>query len=243
MRTKIYFLFTVLLSFALVSPGQSVSINSRRVEYTRPRPASEEKAKVTIDHPVIKAATRSLSRRIAQTISFSRVLGIDLKHELNGDDQWLEAAGYDVDINKNGVLCVNLWMSGTGQFWSMFNRPVVVDLKTGKRVTAEMVFKDMSGLAATVKKHQQAEIAQAKIDIPKTEGYSNFDTGVLFETADLTVRDLSEFAVTDEGLVFKYDYGFPRIMWEIQPQGVYVVPWSEARPFIRCRGLLGKFVC
>lgn len=243
MKTKIYFLFPVLLAFALSSAGQSISITSRRIEYERPRPANEEKAKVTIEYPIVKAATRSLSRKIGQIIGFSRVFNIDLKQELNGDDQWLEAAGYDVDVNKNGILCVNVWMSGTGQFWSTFNRPVVVDLKTGKRVTAGMVFKDMAGLVAVVKKHQQAEIAQAKIDISKTEGYSNFDTGVLFETADFTVQNLREFAVTSDGLVFRYDHGFPRIMWEIQPQGVYIVPWSEARPFIRCRGLLGKFVC
>jgi hypothetical protein len=237
-----FFLLLLVFAFASSSPGQSVSITSRRVTYNRPHPSSEDKAKIVVDYPIVKAATRSLSRKIAQTIEFSSAMNVDLKRESNGEDQWLEAAGFDVDINKNGILCVTLWASGTGQFWSILSRPVVIDLKTGNRVTANMVFTNLSGLAAVVKKHQAAEVAQAKIDIPKMEGYSDLDTNELFELTDFTVQRLREFAVTRDGLVFKYDYGFPRLIVDAQPQGVYLIPWSEAKPFIRRRGLLRKFI-
>jgi hypothetical protein len=242
MKTAIHLLLPALLALAFSAFGQSVSISAHRVTYTRLHPKSEDKAQIIIDYPLIKASSRALSRKIRRSIGFSGVMKMDLRRELYGDEQWLEAAGFDVDMNKHGVLSVTLWASGTGQFWSSLSRRVVVDLKTGNRVTAGMVFTDLTGLAAVVKKHQDAEIARAGIDIPKTEGWSDLNTAALFETADITARNLSEFAVTGDGLVFNYDYGFPRLMRELQPPGVYVVPWSEAKPFIRRGGLLGKFV-
>jgi hypothetical protein len=133
-------------------------------------------------------------------------------------------------------------MSGSGHFSSTFSRDVVIDLKTGRAVKADDVFENMDGLAKVVFKYQQAEIEQAMIDIPKMEGYGDFDSGKWFGDMTINIQNLQEFSVSDDGVIFKFEYGFPRIMLSAQPPGIFLIKWQEMKPYIRRRGLLGKLV-
>jgi hypothetical protein len=167
-------------------------------------------------------------------------MGLNLR---NADsDQWLEAAGFDVDYNRNGILSVTLWISGSGHFSSTMYRRIVVDIRTGRQVTTAMVFRDMPGLARLVREHQLKEIERAKKEIPKMEGFGDFDSARWCGTSNITPDNLREFSVGDDGVTFRYDYGFPRIMLPAQPEGVFLISWRELKPFIRRGGLLGKLV-
>lgn len=234
-------LFSLVLASALTAFGQDVFVTPRRVIYNRAKPLSEDKARIIIDYPRVKSASPRLSREIERTLSFAKVFNLDLKSEMSGD-QWLESAGFLVNYNKNGLLSVTLSMSGTGHFYSTMQRSVAVNLKTGKQVTIDSVFDNLDGVRELVFARQQAEIEQAQIDIPKMEGYAEFDGGRWFGDSNITLLNLQEFSVSEEGVIFKYDYGFPRIMKDIQPAGVFLILWSELKPFIRRDGLLGKFV-
>lgn len=241
MRKRYCLLFLIVLVSALSASGQGILITPHRVVYKRSKPLSEDKARIVVDYPRVQGASRIISRRIERSISLERVLDLDLKREMSGD-QWLESAGFVVNYNKNGILSITLSMSGTVQFYSTMERSVVVDLKSGKQVPAGSVFDDLDGVRKMVSAHQQAEIEQALLDIPKIEGYADFDGARWFRDSRITLINLREFSVSEEGVTFKYDYGFPRIMLEVQPPGVFLITWSELQPFIRRRGLLGKFV-
>ena len=231
----------IVLVSAFSAFGQDVLITPRRVIYKRAKPLSEEKARIIIDYPKIKAASPSLSRKIERAISFARIFNLSVKREMSGD-QWLESAGFFVNYNKKGVLSLTLSISGSGHFSSTMERSVVVDLKTGKQASASSVFNNLDGVRDLVYARQQAEIEQAQIDIPKREGYADFDGGRWFGDSTITLMNLQEFSVSDEGVTFKYDYGFPRIMKDIQPPGVFLIPGRELKPFIRRGALVGKFV-
>ena len=231
-----------ILAFAFVAYGQRVTITKQTLSYRRPNPNSPEKARIVVSYPRIRSTNRALSRRIKRNISFERIFNLDLKSEINGRDQWLESAWFEVDYNKKRILSVTLSMSGSGHFSSTISRSVVVDLKTGRAVKAGDVFDNMDGLAKLVFKYQQAEIKQAMIDIPKMEGYADFDSGRWFGDMTINILNLQEFSVSDDGVTFKFDYGFPRIMLPAQPPGVFLIKWQELKPFISRRGLLGKLV-
>jgi hypothetical protein len=238
MKTRSYFFILIVLAFASPAFGQDVLITPKRVIYKRANPLSEDKAQITVDHPKVSGPARGISRKIERAISFARLMNLNVEQQ----SQWLEAAGFDVDHNRNGVLSVTLWMSGTGHFSSTMYRRVVVDTKKGEPATAESVFTDLRGLAALVRTYQIKEIEQAKKDIPKMEGYGDFDGARWFDVSSITAEDLQEFSVGPDGVTFTYDYGFPRIMVPAQPGGVFLITWRELKPFIRRGGLLGKLV-
>jgi hypothetical protein len=227
--------FSVFACFSGVF-AQHVVITPREVIYNRKNAVSAEKARVMVVYPQIKAPTAALSRRIQKTVT-----RLDVKRDIIAD-QWLESAGYFAGYNKNGILSITLSMSGTGAFSSTLYRYFVVDLKTGEEASVHRVFKDLPGLAALIRTHQKNEITEAKKEISLQSDYPSELANRFLDTADFTVRNLREFAISDEGVTFIYDYGFPRIIYPIQPNGNFQLTWRELKPFISRRGLLGKFI-
>lgn len=221
--------------------AQSAAISPRKIVYFRSNPASADKARVTVVYPKVRTANAVLSRRIENAIGFAQLTGLNTRRGVD-DDQWLESAEYTVDYNKKGVLSITVSMSGTGAFSSTLSRSVVVDLKTGRRITAGKAFRDLPGLAALVRSYQREEIEQTKKEIASQSDYPADFVNRFLDTAELTAQNLHEFSVGEEGVTFIYDYGFPRIIRPVQPAGVFLVPWRELKAFIPRGGLLGKFV-
>jgi hypothetical protein len=228
-------LFSVFAGFSAMF-AQHVVITPREVVYNRKNAVSVEKARVTVVYPEIKAANPALSRRIQKTVT-----KLDVKRDIIAD-QWLESAGYFVGYNKNGILSITLSMSGTGAFSSTLYRYLVVDIKTGEQISVNRVFRDLPGLAALIRAHQKNEITEAKKEIGLESDYPTELAIRFLDTADFTVQNLRECSVRDEGVTFIYDYGFPRIIYPIEPTGNFQLTWKELKPFISRRGLLGKFI-
>jgi hypothetical protein len=227
--------FSVFACFSAVF-AQKVVITPHEVIYNRKDPVSVEKARVTIVYPKIKASTAALSRRIQKTVT-----RLDVKRDIVAD-QWLESAGYFVGYNKNGILSITLSMSGTGAFSSTLYRYLVVDIKTGEEASINRVFRDLPGLAALIRTHQKNEITEAKKEISLQSDYPAELAIRFLDTADFTLQNLREFSISDDGVTFIYDYGFPRIIYPIQPNDNFQLTWKELKPFISRRGLLGKFI-
>jgi hypothetical protein len=233
---KFFAALFIVFCFSHGALAQSVVVTPRKVIYSRRDPVSVEKARVTVVYPKIKAATAALSRRIQKTVT-----KLDVKRDII-TDQWLESAEYFVGYNKNGILSITLSTSGTGAFSSTLYRYIVADIKTGEEASVNRVFRDLPGLAALIRTRQKNEIAKAKKEIGLQSDYSSELAFRFLDSADFTVRNLREFSVGDEGVTFIYDYGFPRIIYPIQPTGNFQLAWKELKPFISRRGLLGKFI-
>ena len=56
-----------------------------------------------------------------------------------------------------------------------------------------------------------------------------------------TRQNLDEFAVSDKGVTFLYDAGFPHVIQALQPAGEYFFSYAELRPHIKGNGPLGIF--
>lgn len=240
MKKSLLFII-ILLAFSTVCFAQSVKITGKKITYTRPKPIADYKKTFTINYPKVKAATTALSKKIENTISFAKVLSLNIEEE-KGEYQWLEEADYDVNYNKNGILSIYLSMSGTAAYPSTTGRNVVVNLKTGNEVKPTDVFTNLNGLAAEIKKRQSAEIKQAKEDYKKDTENADFDGSEYFQNADFKAENLENFNVTENGINFTYDYGFPHVILALQPAGNFALNWNELKPFIKRGGLLAQFV-
>jgi len=237
---KISLLNLSLALFCCAAFGQSVVIKPRTFTYKRPKPFSEYKKTFTITFPKVSGSSVALNKKIESSISYEKAADLNIKDEL-GDVQWVEEATYKVNYNKNGILDITLSVSGSGAYPSSYNRTVVVDLATGNRVRPADVFIDLAGLTVKCRRIQQAEVKRSLADIKKNEPDAD-DPESLFAEAKFTIENLKEFTVSDRGIAFLYDYGFPHVLQGLQPDGRYFIPWSGMKPFIRPGGLLARFV-
>jgi hypothetical protein len=240
MKKHIFAIVLTILAFASFNLAQSVVITSKKTTYRRPKPMSAYKKTFTVTRPRVKASTPALSKKIEAAISYEKVSDLNIKEELS-EVQWLESADYTVNYNKNGILDLTLSVEGSGAYPSTYNRPVIVNTKTGGTVTPREVFTNLAGLAAKCKKAQEAEIKQAIIDIKK-DNPDEENPASLFESSDFKIENLNKFTVSDKGITFLYDYDFPHVILALQPNGEYFFSWKALKPFVKPAGLFGRFV-
>lgn len=237
--------FFVTLFFLIIVPlsvfGQSVKITSKKVTYTRPNPTSDFKKTFTVTYPKVNSSHSKLAQKIEDAISFQKVLNFHLSDEL-GEYQWLEEASFDVAYNQKGILNIYLSMSGIGAHETFFGKYATVDLKNGNRVMAKDLFINLNGLVTKIRKLQKDEIAYSVEDIKKQTDFGDVDTTELFKYAKFQKIHLEEFSIATEGVTFHYSYSFPYIYRTIEPTGSFFLDWKSLKPFIRRKGLLGKFI-
>jgi len=229
----------LLIAFVSFAGAQSVVITKHSVTYKRPKPISKYKKSFVVNYPKIKAATPAVSRKIEGAISYQRVMGLNLNEEIN-DVQWLEEASYDVKYNANGALAIDLTIEGTAAYPDGSSKSVVIDTKTGARVTPAMSFSDLAGLVVMVQQEQAKEIAKAIEDIKKDPEVGDTDPVTLFESSGFAAENLDWFSLDENGVVFKYDYGFPHAIQAWQPAGEFFFTWEQLKPFIKPGSLLSR---
>ena len=240
MKNRLILIIFALAVFSMFGVAQSVVITGKKVTYKRPKPINEYKKTFTINYPKVKAATPALSKKIENTISYAKVLGLKLDEELR-DIQWLEEADYEVGYNKSRILCITLSMNGTAAYPSGTSKIVVVDLKTGLRVRPLDVFINTSGLLAIVKKAEDKEVADAIIEIKKDPENGDVDAISLFkESAEYQKVSLNEFSVDEKGVTFHHNYDFAHVVQALQPAGEFFFSWVELKPYIKHAGLLTR---
>ena len=237
MKIKPLLLTVLILITGSAALGQSVVITGKKITYTRRKPESEYKKTFTINYPKVKAATPALSRKIEAAISYRSILGLNLQEELT-TAQWLDEADYEVVFNKNGVLCIDLTISGAAAYPDGVTKTAVVDIKKGTLVKTSDIFTDLPGLAAMVRKAQKKEIEEAVAEIKENPEFQQEDPADLFKEADFRRKNLEGYSIKDKGVTFKYDYGFPHVIQALQPEGNFFFTWEQLRPFLVPGGLL-----
>ncbi|CAN5184628.1 hypothetical protein BH20ACI1_BH20ACI1_13860 [soil metagenome] len=240
MIKKFTFILLLTFCFSLSAFSQSIIITPKKITYKRPKPIQDFKKSFVVIRPQIKAATPAISRKIEAAISYEKNNNFNLKEEL-GDFQWLEEASYEVKYNKNGLLDIFLQSEGSAAYPSAIIKEVVIDTKTGNRLTAADVFTNLKNLAAKVKTAQKLEIKKALVQLKKDEpDYENPEE--LFADADFTIKNLDDFSVSDKGVTFLYDYAFVHAIQALQPDGRFFHSWAELKPFVKSNGVFGKFI-
>lgn len=234
------FVLLLIFCFSFSAFSQSVIITPKKVTYQRPKPIQDVKKSFVVIRPRVKAATPAISRKIEAAISYENNNGLDLKSELN-DAQWLEKASYEVKYNNNGLLDIISTTEGSAAYPSSTIKEIVINTKTGNRLTAADVFTNLETPAAKVRNAQKSEIKKALVKLKKdVPEYDN--PAELFADAKFTIKNLDDFSVSDKGVTFLYDYAFVHAIQALQPDGRYFYSWAELKPFIKSNGAFGKFI-
>ena len=244
MKIKFLFLLAAVFIFSSAALSQTVVLTPKKTVYKRAKAESEYRRTFTVTYPEVKAATPALSRKIESALSYEKHFELDLKEQIAGEEQWLEAGEYEVVYHQNGILSVELFIEGSGAYPSSSRKTVVVDLKTGNQIKPADVFTDLDGLTVRLKQIQQEKINANFEDRKEDADFSELRADIENELTDVdfTVKDLDGFSVDEKGVTFFYDYGFRHAIRALEPDGNYFMSWKEIRPYIKPAGLLGKFI-
>jgi hypothetical protein len=236
MKTKIVLLLTLILIAASAGFAQSVKITTRKVIYKRGQKAPDHKRTFTVEYPLVAGP---MGRKIAAILSYEKNFAFTLREEIS-ELFWLENALYTVNYNKYNILDVTLMIEGSGAYPSSSLKYLIVNTKTGTRLKPSDVFTNTAGLTALGQKALAEEIKSETEVLKKEE--PDFDPAGYFREAVFTADNLWAFTVSDDGLTFHYDYGFPHVAQALEPTGDFTFSWAELKPFIKKDGLFGRFV-
>lgn len=237
MKTKFLLVTIFLLTISFASFAQ-IKISTKKVYYKRPKTVEmEHKRSFYIVYPKISGANAT---KIESILSYEKNFDFKLKEQISGEDFWLNSCDFVLNYNKNNILGIELYMEGSGAYPSTSVKHIVVNTKNGTQIKPIDVFTNLNGLAALVKKAQKAEINRETERLKKEE--PDFDASEYFNNADYNVKNVSDFAISEKGLVFHYDYGFPHVVLALQPEGNYFFNWKQLKPYIKSNGIFAQFV-
>ncbi len=134
-------------------------------------------------------------------------------------------------------------MEGSGAYPDGSVKHIVADLRTGRRVFVNDVFADVPGLLVKIDKAQKAEVAREVASVRKENGAEDAaELKRMIKENGYSASKFDEFSVSDAGVVFYYDYGFPHAVQALEPPGTYSFSWRSLRGHVKREGLLGRFI-
>lgn len=242
-------MFVLLVFPSVAVAAQTVVITPKKTVYTRKiNDIGDAKRTFEVRYPVISGTISPTAKKnLNNAINYWRVFKITLKDSLE-EDTSLSSLDYKVNYNKNGVLDISLFSETVAAYPDTHRENLVIDLKTGKRVTFNDAFASSSKvkLAGLVNKRLGSEKASIIKSIDADQ--ENFRDNEDKESVKQTVNDLKfepenfqEFSISDKGVTILYDAGFPHVIRALEPKGRYFFSWAAIKPFIKPGGLLEKF--
>ncbi|QQS33312.1 MAG: hypothetical protein IPM50_01660 [Acidobacteriota bacterium] len=239
MKRSAGLVFILLLASTVSILGQSVGVKGEKITYTRPEPSSEFKSTFTVNYPRITASSREIASKIESLLSYEKAFDFTIEEEKK-DLQWLSEADFEVNYNTNGILSIELRIDGVAAYPDSVTKKLNIDTVRGVRLFPKDVFRNLPALAGLVKRKQAAEIAAARRAMRKDPDAQDLDPNEMFARANFRVAELNAFQVTERGVTFYYDYGFPHVVKALEPDGIYQLSWRDMRPFIKPGSLLAK---
>jgi hypothetical protein len=218
-----------------------VIVEEKKVILRRGTQGKDGYKEAAVSFPVVKGAgplTSKIQAAVSLKVMFDQSLE-ELQSEFR-EFFWLDEISYEVNYNKNFILDLTFSMSGTGAYPDTLFRHVALSIKTGEPLRAADVFNasSMRTIVAMVEHRFQSEIKEA-ISRWAKEGE---DVKDLFAEKRYTEKDLDNLSVSDRGVTFLYDFGFPHVAKAVEPEGRYLFTFDQLRSHIRPDGPLGVFL-
>ena len=228
----------------------SLEIVPQEKKYTRTgADVPDFKKDFTVRKPVIKTKLdQDVRDHIEDAIDFWRAFEMDLNESLT-DYTWLESFDHEVLYNANDLLSIQLTAEGSAAYPSTAHRWVTVDTRTGEILIIDDLFtqETQPGLLKLINQKMIANEAAAIKEDPEVgealkDQRGAYDEDIQPRAGKLDFDDISGFFITEKGVTFVYDYGFPHVMLALEPSGRYEFTFAELKPFVASGSLLEKLV-
>lgn len=252
MRRSVLIFIAIFTAFAAIAAAQPAKLDivpEKKVYNRTGKDVPDFKRTFEVRKPVIKTKLDADVRsHIEDAIDFWRVFEMDLNESLT-DYTWLENFDHEIKYNDNHILSIALFAEGSAAYPSTGTRWVTVDTRTGEILLIDDLFaeekrdallklinaKMIANETAAIK--EDTEVKQALEDQRGAYG-EDIQPGA----GKLTYENLAGFFITEKGVTFVYDYGFPHVMQALQPDGNYEFTFAEIKPFVASGSLLETLV-
>lgn len=233
---------------ALASRG-SATIRRRRVVIVRRGELARqfpERRRAVVSLPVVSGiADPAVLRRVRALLDLKNVFETSLAEYR--EDAWLTELDYKVNYNRNDILDITFRQEGVGAYPDTDERHLAISLKTGEVIKAADAFErgafprlvemvnaklraEVAGILKSVSEDKELD-AEAKASIRED-----------LEALTFGAENLEDFQVSDRGVTFLYDAGFPHVIEALEPEGRYFFSYAQLGRYVRRGGPLGVFV-
>ena len=239
MILRIFFVLTFLLPSILFA---QVEIKPKEETYTRKAAgAPTHKKTFKVRYPMVSGVdSAEKARKIKNALDYWSNFDISLEESLN-DYYWLDSLDYKVNYLDGGLLDISLIMEGSAAYPNGYEKTLVIDLMQGRRLYINDVFVDIGNLVLKIDKAHKADVKRAR-ETARKDGLDDADSfDTLIETQKLTLKKLEDYSISETGVTFIYDYGFPHAFEALEPEGRFFFSWRELAPFVKKGAALEKF--
>ena len=204
-----------------------------------------EKKRATIRYPVVTGLSeRRVLRRVQAILEIKNAFDTSVAEYRQ--DNWLEDFNYEVNYNKNYILDLTFRQEGAGAYPDSQTKHFAINLKNGTIIKAADAFAadKLNALRELVDRKLQAELHHILVDLNESKSDPE-DVRIAKEaqeSLEYKPEDLDQFEVSDKGITFLYDAGYPHAIQAFEPEGRYFFNYAELRRFINQAGPLGQFV-
>ena len=213
-----------------------ILIRSGRIARQQPH-----RKKAIVSFPVVKGGVTDpvVLSRIRSLLLVKNIFETSI--EEYRQDTWLSEFDYKVNYNKNFILDITFRQEGAGAYPDSSEKHLAINLKTGRLITVSDVFLDnsLSSLAAMIDKKLQAEMRET---VDRVNQDSSIDAEEkssvpeLYKDLKFEVTHLNDFMISEDGITFLYDAGFPHVIQAYQPVGQYKFTYAELSTYLKRQG-------
>jgi hypothetical protein len=239
---------TIAQSPAPLRSGTALIV-PRRVVLTRtPQLVKDfpDRKTAVVRYPIVKGLENPQAlQRLQSMLAVKNVFGTTLSEYR--EDAWLSEFDYKVGYNKNYLLDLSFTQSGMGAYPDTQTKHFIINLKTGRVITAAEAFDQRlaAKLAQLIDTKLQSEIREIVKSLASDKELSNEDRESLksnFDDLRFKEENLDDFEVSNVGITFLFDAGFPHAIQALQPDGRYFFAFGEMKTFIKNDGPLAILV-
>ncbi len=141
-------------------------------------------------------------------------------------------ADYTVDYNAGGILDITVTIDFVGAYPSTEEHYLRFDTSTGERLAMRDLLDD----------GREAELAgildgmlQRNIETARGIYCDGDDDSGMYDGYAFGVEDLDRATIVEDGVWFRYDFGFPHVALAAEPEGDLFLSSQEMEPFLASR--------
>lgn len=227
------------LASVSIKPKQIILVRSGRLSQDSP-----ERKRAVINLPVITGNGAGISK-VRAALRLKNLFGTSLAEYK--EDAWLTQLDYKVNYNKHFIFDITFTQEGVGAYPDTHTAHFIFNLRSGEIVKAKDVFEaaSLTALAQLINDKLQDDVRQIVKDRMERDDLSVEQKSRLSETfsdVKFATENLDDFSVSDQGVAFLYDAGFPHAIKALEPEEQYFLTYAELAPHVSRQGLLARFV-
>ncbi|MCX5963909.1 MAG: hypothetical protein NT070_12455 [Cyanobacteria bacterium] len=227
----------------LANQLEQATLTAQTATFTWGKPGGDrsEYREAKLSYPVvINVPEPELQDKIQDSISLKSAFGRSLT-EMEAEFKemhWLTSLDYAVNYNDNALLSLTYTSTGVSAYPSTFVRHRSVNLLTGSVLRAQDLFttEGLGAIALQVDKQLQEaiKVQVSKLGTPNMEG---IDPSI-YKSHRFRIKNLNDFTITPDGIIFHYEFGFPHVLIAAEPKGDFLITYAQLKSYAKPSGPL-----